>query len=288
MADLEQLTGRKYGPFVFELNAAKVAEYVAVTGDEPDRWTEFAPPSYAGAVLFKVAPSFLFDPDLADHANLLIHGEQTFSWPESWRIGSTLTATGSVDRMRERGGVTFATFSMEAHDEANRHVLSARSVFLMSADIPPGGKSDERVEPSAEERGDNQSVTSSALPDVDASFAALAKSASRLDLVRYAAASEDFNPMHWDHSRANDAGVGGVICHGLLMSAWSMQPATAASERPDPLQDAKIRFRLPLYPAAHATVSGLVVNREDDLASVKSRVDSDAGEHVATTMTLRV
>ena len=99
---LEHLTGRSYGPFVFELSAAKVAEYVAATGDQPDRWTEFAPPSYAGAVLFKAAPSFLFDPEVAPHARLLIHGEQSFTWPVPWRIGTTLTATGVVDRVRAR------------------------------------------------------------------------------------------------------------------------------------------------------------------------------------------
>ena len=44
LMSLEHLTGRSYGPFVFELSAAKVAEYVAATGDQPDRWTEFSGP----------------------------------------------------------------------------------------------------------------------------------------------------------------------------------------------------------------------------------------------------
>jgi acyl dehydratase len=284
---LEHITGRTYGPFVFELSAAKVAEYVAATGGQADRWTEYAPPSYAGAALFKVAPAFLFDPDVAPLARLLIHGEQTFSWPEPWRIGSTLTATGSADRMRERGGVTFATFSMRVDDEDGRRVLDARSVFLMSADTLPGGEAAERAEPLPGDRAQSDNATISPLPDVGDSFPTLNKSASRADLVRYAAASEDFNPMHWDHDRANQSGVGGVICHGLLMSAWSMQLAVATSERPDPLADAKIRFRLPLYPNQAATVGALVVSHDAGLASVKSQVLSDAGEHVATTMTLR-
>ena len=287
MAGLEDLTGRNYGPFVFELSAAKVAEYVAATGDQVDRWTEFAPPSYAGAVLFKAAPSFLFDPDVAPHARLLIHGEQSFSWPEPWRIGSQLTASATVERVRERGGVAFATFVMDVVDDADNTVLTAKSIFLMSADTPPGGESDERQEPLPDERAANQAAPVQLLPAEGVEFDDLAKSASRADLVRYAAASEDFNPMHWDHDRANQAGVGGVICHGLLMAAWATQPATAASSRPDPLAAARFRFRLPLFPGDAASVHSLVTKHEADLASIKSTVVSNAGEHVGATITMR-
>ncbi len=286
-AALESLTGRTYGPFSFELSAAKVAEYVAATGDQPDRWVDHAPPSYAGAVLFKAAPAFLFDPDVGPHAKLLIHGEQSFAWPAPWRVGSRLTATGVVDRVRERSGVAFATFLMDVDDDEGRRVLEARSLFLMSADTPPGGGEGERSEPSAEARGPNEVPSGvERLPEAG-SLADLRKSASRADLVRYAAASEDFNPMHWDHARAHEAGVGGVICHGLLMAAWATQPAVAASTRPDPLGSARFRFRAPLAPAEAAVVKTTVNERNDDLASLKATVASAAGDHVVADLELR-
>ena len=100
----------------------------------------FHPPSTAPGALPPLG-------SVAPHARLLIHGEQSFTWPEPWRIGSMLTATGVVDRVRERGGVSFATFLMDVHDEAGRHVLGAKSVFLMSKDTPPGGEAPERAEP---------------------------------------------------------------------------------------------------------------------------------------------
>lgn len=287
MSALEELTGRTYGPFVFELSAAKVAEYVAATGDQPDRWTEFAPPSYAGAVLFKAAPSFLFDAQVAPHARLLIHGEQSFAWPQPWRIGSFLTATGTVQRVRERGGVAFATFVMSVIDDEDCEVLTAKSVFLMSAETPPGGEAAERIEPLPDDRGPSEIASTGALPDEGESLPDVAKSASRSDLVRYASASEDFNPMHWDHHRANEAGVGGVVCHGLLMAAWATQAATTTTRLPDPLVEARFRFRLPLYPSDAAVVQSAVTGRDGYLASLKSAVASDAGEHVVATMTMR-
>ena len=285
---LESLTGRAYGPFEFELSAAKVAEYVAATGDDPSRWTEYAPPAYAGAVLFKAAPAFLFDPEVATHARLLIHGEQFFAWPQPWRIGSRLTAHGVVDRVRERNGVTFATFVIEASDEDDRPVLSAKSLFLMSADTPPGGEASERSEPLPDERGPNERGRPGELPPVDESFVHLSKSASRTDLVRYAAASEDFNPMHWDHDRAAAAGVGGVICHGLLMAAWATQPATGAVDRPDPLAEARFRFRLPLHAGVPTAVVSSVTKLDGGLASVKAAVRSQDGDHVVATLLARI
>ena len=41
----------------------------------------------------------------------------------------------------------------------------------------------------------------------------------RADLVRYAGASLDFNPIHWDGPTAASAGLPGVIAHGMLVMA---------------------------------------------------------------------
>lgn len=38
-------------------------------------------------------------------------------------------------------------------------------------------------------------------------------------LVRYAGASLDFNPIHWNEKFANEVGLPGVIAHGMLTMA---------------------------------------------------------------------
>jgi acyl dehydratase len=38
----------------------------------------------------------------------------------------------------------------------------------------------------------------------------------RASLVRYAGASGDLNPIHWDESFATEVGLPGVIAHGML------------------------------------------------------------------------
>ncbi|NIP92489.1 MAG: hypothetical protein GWO24_03050, partial [Akkermansiaceae bacterium] len=63
------------------------------------------------------------------------------------------------------------------------------------------------------------------LPETGSEIAPLLKSASRADLVRYAGITRDFNPIHWDHEAAVEAGLPGVIVHGLLMASWVTQAA---------------------------------------------------------------
>ena len=287
MGALEDLVGRSYGPFTFRLSPRQVAAYVDATGDDPDRWTRYAPPSFAGAVLFKVAPAFISDPDVASHSRLLIHGQQVFAWERPWRIGSLFTIGARVERLRERGGTAFVTFVADVTDERRRTVLSSRSLFLMSAAQPPGRGASEREEPEPEARRAMERPVHEATGGAGSLLRPLPKSASRADLVRYAAASEDFNPVHWDHGRGVDSGVGGVICHGLLLAAWATQPAAASVERSDPLAAARFRFRSPLYPDVAATVATRVSDRSDGETPVAAEVVSEAGRHVVATISIR-
>ena len=41
---------------------------------------------------------------------------------------------------------------------------------------------------------------------------------TRADLVAYAAASGDHNPIHWNQAFAESVGLPGVIAHGMLLS----------------------------------------------------------------------
>jgi acyl dehydratase len=84
----------------------------------------------------------------------------------------------------------------------------------------------------------------------------LRRSASRDDLVRYAGASGDANPIHTDHDAAVAAGLPGVIVHGLLMASWLIQAAARHTVGPHPLAEMQLRFRRPLRPGVAAGISG--------------------------------
>ena len=275
---LEDVVGRVYGPVHVSISAAKVAEYVAATSDDPARWVDHAPPAYAGAILFAIAPDFLSDPDVAPNAAMVIHGQQTFAWHDALAVGTTAALTGRLDRVRDRGGVGFANFSLTLEADSGV-ILRADSTFLMSGDVPPGGGTDEIAEPAPDERGSSE--VPATIECEDGPLPAIDKSASRADVVRYAAASGDFNPIHWDHGLAVSAGLGGVVAHGLLVSAWASQCGARLVDSPRPLVSAKVRFRSPYYPASQAAVSGV-----RDGTRVVATVGTGDVEHVSAQLEL--
>ena len=87
---------------------------------------------------------------------------------------------------------------------------------------------------------------------------AMAKSASRFDLIGYAASTSDFNPLHWDHESAIAAGLPRVVVHGLLMLSWMAQQAASFGAGPAPVATIKARFRSALLPAETARVEGFI------------------------------
>jgi acyl dehydratase len=69
---------------------------------------------------------------------------------------------------------------------------------------------------------------------------------TRADLVRYAGASGDFNPIHWSDRIATKVGLPGVIAHGMLTMALAGQAITAWAGRPDAVVDYGVRFTRPV------------------------------------------
>jgi acyl dehydratase len=263
---LDHLVGSTYGPYVARVAAEKVAAYVSATGDDAERWAKHAPPSYAGALLFVAAPAFLQSEEVSGHTRVLVHADQRFVWHRALGVEEEVSVAGELTRARERGGLSFVTFEAEVLS-GEETVIESTSTFLMAseapAEVPP-----EHAEPPVSARG-SFDVVADHPPLEPGPVNPLARSASRLDLVKYAAASGDFNPVHFDHETASAAGFPGVVAHGLLMGAWLMQTAAAYSSSVHPIAEARLRFRNPLLPGAAALIQGEV----SDVGAGRARVD---------------
>ena len=65
-------------------------------------------------------------------------------------------------------------------------------------------------------------------------------------LIRYAGASGDFNPLHWDPAAA--AGIsptGGVIAHGMLNMGVLANTVTEWAGAPERVREMSVSFRAP-------------------------------------------
>jgi acyl dehydratase len=233
--DPSVLVDHTFGPHPFRACLENVADFVAVTGDDRERWAKVAPPGFVAAALFVVAPDLLGQ--FADRS--VIHGEQTFTWHRPLTMEIDLEVSGTVARVRERGGVNFVNFDLEVSGP-DGGVADGSAMFLVSGDSAIVSGVEEASEPSPLDDGNPVSGQ---------------VSASRADLVRYAAATRDWNPIHWDHDAAVAAGVSGVVVHGLLQASWAFATASRLRSGDRPLRTAKVRFRNLLPPATPATLA---------------------------------
>jgi acyl dehydratase len=280
---LREVAGRRYGPFWVDTCEASIARFVVATGDDAPRWVGSVPPAYAAAALFAVAPAFLTDPQVAAATRSLIHTDQVFTWQRAVPAGEPVDIAGTVTAVRERGAVHLVTFAISASG-SDGPWLEASSTFLMSPD--PAGEAGEEPEPPLELRGPMDAPDPAPLPEQGSELPPLQVSASRTDLVRYAAASGDLNPIHWDHAAARAAGLPGVVVHGLLMAAWLAAAAGRHAPGVDPLRSMRVRFRRPLRPAVAARITGRVTGRDESGADLSLALVAD-GE-TAVTATARV
>ena len=282
---LTDLAGTTYGPVSTTISAAKVAEYVDATGDDPDRWREYAPPSYAGALLFMMAPRFLWAPEVREYTKVLVHSDQKFRWHGPLSVGDPVTVSAEVVRVRARGPTHFVTFVASVAEEEGP-LLDSESTFLMASEHQDDTVSDEG-EPPVAGSGPSERVGRVQHAGTGSDLPSLVKSASRADLIRYASASGDFNPIHYDHETARDAGFGGVIVHGLLMGAWAAQLASATSGRPDPLSKLRLRFKNALRPGVSTRVSGHVAESGNGASTISLSITAGDTELVSGSATVK-
>jgi acyl dehydratase len=91
---------------------------------------------------------------------------------------------------------------------------------------------------------------------------------TRADLVRYAGASGDFNPIHWSERAAREVGLPDVLAHGMLTMATAGRLVTDWVGDPGAIVEYGVRFSS-LVPVpddgagAELTVSGVVDKKLD-------------------------
>ena len=77
---------------------------------------------------------------------------------------------------------------------------------------------------------------------------------TRDHLVRYAGASGDFNPIHYRDDVAQQAGLEGVLAHGMLTMGLAIAPVVAWLGEKGSIRSYQVRFTKPVYvPAEGAT-----------------------------------
>ena len=108
----------------------------------------------------------------------------------------------------------------------------------------------------------------------------------RANLVMYAGASGDFNPIHWRESVAKAVGLPDVIAHGMYTMAQGGRFVTDWAGDPGAVVDYGVRFSSPVVVpdegGATLEISGRVEDKLDDNKVVVALTARSADQKVLT------
>jgi acyl dehydratase len=100
---------------------------------------------------------------------------------------------------------------------------------------------------------------------------------TRADLVRYAGASGDFNPIHWSDRVATTVGLPGVIAHGMYTLALAARALDTWAGGPGRVRELGCKFTKPVVVPDDETgvtvrVKGTVTQVTDEAAHIALEV----------------
>ena len=91
----------------------------------------------------------------------------------------------------------------------------------------------------------------------------------RAQLVQYAGASGDFNPIHWDEEFARRVGLPGVISHGMFTMALVARLVGEWASDPGAVERISVQFRKEVRPGEKVVARGRIAEKDEDSRTVR-------------------
>lgn len=128
--------GRSYPPSApYEVSAVKVAEFAAAIGDSSGAYAgdaAIAPPTFVALVSSAAWEQMFADIELELALRRIVHGDQRFSYERPLRVGDRITATLTIDKVRNRGNADIIYSSVRVETEAGELVCTAAATLFHS------------------------------------------------------------------------------------------------------------------------------------------------------------
>jgi hypothetical protein len=131
MALSPDLAGRTFPPTEpYTVSAEKIAEFCRAIG-APD--SDDAPPTFPIVVAFDAMHRLMTDPDVGIELHNVVHRDQAFEQQRPVRAGDALTATLTVESLRQAAGTDLIATRTEITDGSGEVVGTARATLAHRA-----------------------------------------------------------------------------------------------------------------------------------------------------------
>lgn len=234
----------------FNYNGAFAYNHESVVG--------MAPPSYAVTYELPILEELWSDPDLhggPDQAKqnvlMLVHGDQKMRFYKPIRPGDKLTYRTKIAAIEDKGsGELLRINVLTTNGNGEKVVESDWGLFIRG--IGSGQKPEK-----SSSNGSNGSKPKAPEEPPELAFRDVIRMPEDIT-YRYSKASNDMNPIHIDPEVAKEAGLSGIIVHGLCTMSMTMRAIIESYLDSDPakLKSLGVRFTAPVYPGDVIIVDG--------------------------------
>jgi acyl dehydratase len=186
---------------------------------------------------------------------MLVHGDQSMKFYKPIRPGDKLTFRAKIVDIEDKGsGELLKINVLTTNGKGEKVVESDWGLFIRGV----GSGEKPRTAPSNGQPGKE------AAPEPVIAFRDIIRIPADIT-YRYSKASNDMNPIHIDEQVAKEAGLSGIIVHGLCTMSMTMRAIIESYLDSDPskLKSLGVRFTAPVYPGDTIIVDGWEKGREN-------------------------
>ncbi len=233
-----------------------------------------APPSFTVTYELPLLEKVWSDPGLnggeeqaKQNVLMLVHGDQNMKFYKPIKPGDKITYTAKIDDIEDKGSGELLKLSVLSKDEKGEKVTESHwGLFIRGI-------------------GSGEKPKSSAPKAAPAAPPEPPPLAFR-DVIRvpgdvtykYADASNDHNPIHVNEKVAKEAGLKGIIVHGLCTMSMTMKSIIESYLDADPgkLKALGVRFTAPVYPGDTLIVDGWETGEKNGNSAIAFEVTRES------------
>lgn len=227
--------------------------------------------------------------DLAFQPEYVIHGEQAHEYERPVYVGDVLEGTTTLTDVFQREGgragtMTFAVLETEYRTPDGELVLTDRSTAIEtegaiddggeSAAEPDGGNAEtDPATPSPTVDEFERVRTVADLEPGDGGPTIVVEDLDRQHFVKYAGASGDFNPIHYDEPFAKGAGNESVFGQGMFTAGVTSRVVANWFDLRD-VTSFGVRFQSRVFPGDTVVASGEVSDVDPESGTVETELEA--------------
>ncbi len=235
-----------------------------------------APPSYTVTYELPLLEKVWSDPGLnggeeqaKKNVLMLVHGDQSMKFYKPIKPGDKIIYSAKVVDIEDKGSGELLKLSVLSTDEKGEKVAESDwGLFIRgigSGEKPKAASSGSKPAPAAAPEPPPLAFRDVIRVPEDVTY-------------KYAKASNDHNPIHIDEKVAREAGLKGIIVHGLCTMSMTMKSIIESYLDADPekLKALGVRFTAPVYPGDTLIVDGWETGEKNGNSSIAFEVTRES------------